>query len=133
MTGNCPALATLADEPGFAQINPVDAKELNIRDKELIWVEGRRGKVITRAYITERTNRGAIYMTYQWWIGACNELTIEHLDPTSKTPEYKYSAVRIEKINDQKWAEQYLIEEYDKLKTRLADANDKVLTLNQAA
>lgn len=127
MTGNCPALTTLADEPGFAQINPVDAEENGIKDQELIWVEGRRGKVITRAYVTERTNRGAIYMTYQWWIGACNELTIEHLDPTAKTPEYKYSAVRIEKIDDQQWAEKYLAEEYESLKARLADAADNVL------
>ncbi len=127
MTGNCPALATLADEPGFAQMNPVDAKELGIKDQQLIWVEGRRGRVITRAMVTERVNRGAIYMTYQWWIGACNELTIEHLDPYSKTPEYKYSAVRVVPIEDQKWAEQYLVEEYDKLKQRLAETADNVV------
>ncbi len=127
MTGNCPALATLADEPGFAQMNPIDAKELGIKDQQLIWVEGRRGRVITRAMLSERINRGAIYMTYQWWIGACNELTIEHLDPYSKTPEYKYSAVRVEAIDDQKWAEQYLVQEYDKLKQRLAKAADDVV------
>lgn len=126
MTGNCPALATLADEPGFAQMNPVDARELGVKDQQLIWVEGRRGKVITRAMVTERVNRGAIYMTYQWWIGACNELTVEHLDPYSKTPEYKYSAVRVLPIEDQKWAEQYLVQEYDKLKQRLADMADNV-------
>ena len=43
-------------------------------------------------------------MTYQWWIGKCNELTAEHLNPGLRTPEYKYSAVRIEKIEDQAWA-----------------------------
>ena len=63
-------------------------------------------------------------MTYQWWIGACNELTIEHLDPYSKTPEYKYSAVRLHKIEDQKWAEKYLVEEYGKMKASLAKAVD---------
>ena len=25
-------------------------------------------------------------MTYQWWIGACNELTQDNLDPVSKNP-----------------------------------------------
>ncbi len=127
MTGNCPALATLADEPGFAQMNPVDAKELGIKDQQLVWVTGRRGRVITRAMLSERINRGAIYMTYQWWIGACNELTIEHFDPYSKTPEYKYSAVRVEPIEDQKWAEKYLVEEYDRLKQRLAKAVDEAI------
>lgn len=55
-------------------------QELGIKDEQLVWVESRRGKVISRAKVSERTNRGAVYMTYQWWIGACNELSIEHLD-----------------------------------------------------
>ena len=41
-------------------------------------------------------------MTYQWWIGACNELTNDSLDPISKTPEFKYCAVKVERIEDQK-------------------------------
>jgi formate dehydrogenase major subunit len=40
-------------------------------------------------------------MTYQWWIGACNELTNSVFDPISKTPEYKYCACKVEKLNDQ--------------------------------
>ena len=90
-------------------------------------MDSRRGKVISRAKVSERTNRGAVYMTNQWWIGACNELTIEHLDPYSKTPEYKYSAVRIQKIDDQKWAEKYLIEAYSEMKKKLASAVDDAI------
>jgi formate dehydrogenase major subunit len=119
MTGNCHALQTLADEPGYAQINPEDAHYLGIKDQELLWVKSRRGKVITRANVTERANKGSIYMTYQWWIGACNELTLDHVDPVAKTPEYKYSAVAMEKISNQKQAEDYLTHEYRELKSRL--------------
>ncbi|MFX5793716.1 molybdopterin dinucleotide binding domain-containing protein, partial [Acinetobacter baumannii] len=82
--------------PGYVTINPKDAKALGIRDQELVWVSSRRGKVISRASVTDRTNKGAVYMTYQWWIGACNELTIHAVDPIAKTPEYKYAAVRVE-------------------------------------
>nr|VXZ83815.1 Formate dehydrogenase H [Klebsiella pneumoniae] len=46
-------------------------------------------------------------MTYQWWVGACNELTRDNLDPISKTPETKYCAVKVEAIADQQWAEHY--------------------------
>jgi len=35
MTGNCTALQTLADEPGFVQIHPDDAKKLGIKDQAL--------------------------------------------------------------------------------------------------
>ena len=119
MTGNCSALQTLSDEPGFAQIHPNDAKKYGIGDQQLLWISSRRGKVITRANYNERVNQGAVYMTYQWWIGACNELTIEHVDPISGTPEYKYCAVKVEKIDDQAWAENHVQVEYSALRNKL--------------
>ena len=121
MTGNCRALAALADEPGYVQMNSEDAKALGIKHNDLVWIANPRGRIITRADVSSRTNRGACYMTYQWWIGKCNALTAEHLNPGSRTPEYKYSAVRIEKIDDQAWAERYVITEYAKLKEHLKE------------
>ena len=122
MTGNCRALQTLADEPGRVQIHPKDAEALGIKDQQLVWVASRRGKVISRANVSERANVGAVYMTYQWWIGACNELTLDHLDPISRTPEYKYSAVKLEKIDDQKWAEQHVNQVYNEMKANMRKA-----------
>ena len=122
MTGNCAALAKLADEPGYIQINTADAKRLGIEDEELVWVNSRKGKVISRAKISDRPNKGAVYMTYQWWIGACNELVTENLSPITKTPEYKYCAVNVERIADRQAAERYVIEEYSKLKARLRES-----------
>jgi formate dehydrogenase (hydrogenase) len=119
MTGNCAALQVLADEPGYMQITGVDAEKLGIQDQELVWISSRRGKVISRASVTDRVNAGAVYMTYQWWIGACNELTIHHVDPISKTPEYKFCAVKVEKIEDQAWAENHVKEEYAKIKAQM--------------
>lgn len=122
MTGNCSALQTLADEPGFVQIHPDDAKTYGIKDQSLVWISSRRGKVITRANVNERVNKGAVYMTYQWWIGACNALTADHLDPISKTPEYKFSAVKVEPIADQNWAENHVKQTYGKMKADMRKA-----------
>ncbi len=122
MTGNCAALSALADEPGYAQMHSADAERLGIQDQELVWIHSRKGKVITRAQVSERPNQGAVYMTYQWWIGACNELVTENLSPITKTPEYKYCAVRVEPIADQQAAERYVIDEYNKLKSRLRES-----------
>ncbi len=122
MTGNCAALAKLADEPGYIQINTADAKRLGIEDEELVWVNSRKGKVITRAKVSDRPNKGAVYMTYQWWIGACNELVTENLSPITKTPEYKYCAVNVERIADRQAAERYVIDQYNQLKTRLRES-----------
>ena len=121
MTGNCAALSALADEPGYVQINTEDAARLGIEDEALVWVNSRKGRVITRAQVSDRPNVGAVYMTYQWWIGACNELVTENLSPITKTPEYKYCAVRVEPIANQSAAEQYVLEEYNKLKNNLRE------------
>lgn len=122
MTGNCKALAALADEPGYVQLNTEDAKQLGIKDQELVWIRSRQGKVITRAAVSDRPNKGAVYMTYQWWIGACNELVAENLSPITKTPEYKYCAVCVESIKDQAQAEHYVKTEYNNIKRRLREA-----------
>lgn len=122
MTGNCAALQALADEPGNVQINTNDAEKLGIRHRELVWVSSRRGKVISRADVSDRINQGTVYMTYQWWIGACNELTQDNLDPISKTPETKYCAVKVEAITDQRWAENHAAQSYSDMKSRLCEA-----------
>ena len=122
MTGNCRALTTLADEPGYVQINRADARKYGVEDQKLLWISSRRGKVVVRALVTDRANEGAVYMTYQWWIGACNELTGGHHDPVSRTPEYKYTAVKLERIGNQAEAESRLLKEYDELRASLAAA-----------
>lgn len=119
MTGNCWGLAKLADEPGYLQIHPADTERLGIEDEDLVRVTTRRGSVITRALVTDRVRKGVVYMTYQWWIGACNELTIHVVDPISKTPEYKYCAVRVEAIKDQKQAREDLTTAYNELKRKM--------------
>lgn len=119
MTGNCVALQQLADEPGYVQMSIADAEQLGVEDQDLVWVSSRRGKVMARVMATERVKQGAVYMTYHWWVGACNELTIDNLDPISKTPEYKYCAAKVDKIDDQRWAEQYVAAEYEAIRQQM--------------
>ncbi len=119
MTGNCRALKELADEPGYIQMSLYDSQILGIEEEELVRVTSRRGSIITRALVTDRVKKGATFMTYQWWIGSCNELTSDYVDPITKTPEFKYCAIKVEKIQDQNWAEQYVKDSYTKLKKQM--------------
>ena len=59
-------------------------KNWALKNNDLVWIASSRGKVISRADVSTRTNKGACYMTYQWWIGKCNELTAEHLNPVQE-------------------------------------------------
>lgn len=122
MTGNCKALSTLAEEPGRLQINPEDAAARGIKDGQIARIWSRRGSVYSRAEVSPRTNKGTVYMTYQWWIGKCNNLTMHQVDPLSGTPEDKFSAVQVEGIADQVWAENEVERQYTELKKTLADA-----------
>ncbi|MBX9033386.1 formate dehydrogenase subunit alpha [Gordonibacter massiliensis (ex Traore et al. 2017)] len=124
MTGNCKALAALADEPGYVSMSPADAEARGIEEEELVQVTSRRGKIVARAAIDERINDGAVYMTYQWWVGKCNELTLHAVDGESGTPEDKYSACQVEAIADQRGAEERIAEAYAELKSRLAAEAD---------
>ena len=76
--------------------NTADAKRLGIEDEELGWVNSRKGKVISRAKISDRPNKGAVYMTYQWWIGACKRAGHRESQPDNQNPGYKYCAVNVE-------------------------------------
>ncbi|MDR1920694.1 MAG: formate dehydrogenase subunit alpha [Candidatus Adiutrix sp.] len=119
MTGNCRTLRNLEDEPGWVQMNPELCKDLDVKHGELVKLSSRRGFCFSRCFPTERVKKDAVYMTYQWWIGACNELTIGKLDPVSNTPEYKYCACRVEKVEDQNEAERYIKSEYSSIKARM--------------
>ena len=121
MTGNCRALSLLAEEPGELHIHPSDAQARGIRDGELVRAFSRRGEAMSRAVVDERINEGTVYMTYQWWIGKCNNLTLHAVDPRSHTPEDKFSACQVVAIEDQVWAEQHLQELYEALKQDLSD------------
>lgn len=119
MTGNCRTLRNLEDEPGWVQMNPDDCEKLGVKKGELVKILSKRGYCITRCLPTERVKPGATYMTYQWWIGACNELTNAKLDPISNTPEYKYCACRVEKIADQQWAENHVKSLYEDIRRQM--------------
>jgi predicted molibdopterin-dependent oxidoreductase YjgC len=83
---------------GDIQINPADGAALGIATGDLIRVSSRRGSVTGRARLTERSPRGMVFMTFHFAETPTNTLTGEAVDPVAKIPEYKVSAVRIERV-----------------------------------
>jgi formate dehydrogenase alpha subunit len=82
---------------GFAEVNPVDAAAVNLRDGGPVVIRSRRGQVRTQARISERVQPGVVFLSFHWKESPANVLTQDYaLDPLAKIPEYKVSAVRIE-------------------------------------
>ena len=83
-----------------AEINPIDAEKLGVKEEGFIRVTSRRGSILTRVTITERVKPGMMFMTFHYKESPVNELTNAAFDPITKTAEYKISAVRIEKVEE---------------------------------
>lgn len=77
------------------EINPADAARLKIEDGAAVRVSSRRGTVVLRAWVTQRTTVGVVFVPMHFAEAAANLLTIDALDPLAKIPEYKACAVSI--------------------------------------
>jgi formate dehydrogenase alpha subunit len=95
MTGKTPEIDLISPEC-FAEVNPVDAERMGIKEKDLIRLTSRRGSVEMRATITDRSQEGTIFSTYNHLATLVNLLTLDALDRLSRTPEYKLCAIRVE-------------------------------------
>ncbi len=97
MTGKTPEIDEISPEC-FAEITPVDAERLGIEDKSRVRLVSRRGSVEMRAKITDRTQEGTVFATYNHLETLVNLLTLDALDRLSRTPEYKLCAIRVEAV-----------------------------------
>jgi len=79
-------------------INPEDASRLGINQGDRVRISSRRGEVIVKAEVTDSFAPGVVFMTFHFAESAANVLTNPKLDPVSKIPELKVSAVRVEKL-----------------------------------
>ncbi len=83
----------------WVEINSQDARDMGINYGDKVKVASRRGEVTVRAKITEVNPVGLVYMNFHFTESPTNVLTINALDPISKTPELKVCAVKITKIS----------------------------------
>ena len=83
----------------FVEIAGDDARALGVADGDLVLVSSRRGEIVVRARVSGATAPGTVFMPFHWAEAAANRLTSAvALDPVSKIPEFKVSAVRIRKV-----------------------------------
>jgi assimilatory nitrate reductase catalytic subunit len=72
---------------------------LKVNDGERVKVVSRRGEGIFPVLVVKTIRPDTIFIPYHWGEElAVNQLTNPALDPTSKIPEYKACAARVEKI-----------------------------------
>ncbi|MGC8856210.1 MAG: formate dehydrogenase subunit alpha [Anaerolineae bacterium] len=77
------------------EIHPADAEIHGIRNGDPVKVRSRRGEVVLRASVTEKTTVGVVFIPFHFAEAAANLLTNDALDPQAKIPEFKACAVQV--------------------------------------
>jgi formate dehydrogenase major subunit/formate dehydrogenase alpha subunit len=81
------------------EVNPDDAIKLGLNGVKRVRVTSRRGSIEAEAWITDRVPPGMVYANFHFPEANANELTLGALDPVAKIPEYKISAVKVERVD----------------------------------
>lgn len=86
--------------PGpFVELHPRLAQRIGAAEGEPVAVVSRRGRAVAPARITTSIRADTVFMPFHWaGEGRANTLTNPALDPTSRMPEFKACAVRLEAV-----------------------------------
>ncbi|MBE4737780.1 MULTISPECIES: molybdopterin oxidoreductase family protein [Streptomyces] len=89
-----------AAAPGpFVELHPRLAERLGAAEGDPVAVVSRRGRAVAPARITTGIRPDTVFMPFHWpGEGRANTLTNPALDPTSRMPEFKTCAVRVEAV-----------------------------------
>jgi formate dehydrogenase major subunit len=98
MTRRAKALDALSPEP-LADMHPDDLRWLGVHDGEFVRLRSRRGEIRLKARASMRMSRGSVFVPFHFKEAAANLLTIDALDPYGKIPEFKFCAVRVERLD----------------------------------
>ncbi|MSR64494.1 MAG: formate dehydrogenase subunit alpha [Verrucomicrobiae bacterium] len=83
----------------YLDVSPVDARWLGLIDGEEVRIRSRTGAAVLPIQIREKQKPGELYATFHSVRVFLNELTSPHRDRYTQTPEYKVTAVTVEKVN----------------------------------
>ncbi len=98
MTGRVKAIDEHVGE-AYIEINPDDAAVLNLNNGSRVKVSSRRGSITIKASIADSVKQGEVFIPMHYANAAVNVLTNDKaLDSHAKTPEFKVTAVKIEKF-----------------------------------
>ncbi|WP_137938782.1 formate dehydrogenase subunit alpha [Chitinivorax sp. B] len=78
-------------------MSPADAEGLNLSDGEQVIVRSRYGEVMLPLHITDKVKAGELYATFHRPDLFVNRLTSGYRDRMVNAPEYKVTAVRVER------------------------------------
>jgi assimilatory nitrate reductase catalytic subunit len=96
-TANVPILERLSPT-AWLEMNPRDARVLGLKPHDRVDIVSQRGRVkAVDLRVTETIAPGQVFMPFHYAEANANQVTQSAFDPVSREPNYKQSAVRVEK------------------------------------
>lgn len=83
----------------FLEMSPADAEKLQLRKGETVLVQSRYGSASLPVRITRRVKPRELFATFHDAAVFLNRVTSPHRDRYVKSPEYKVTAVKLERAN----------------------------------
>jgi formate dehydrogenase major subunit len=81
-------------------LHPHDAEARGIREGDWVRLASRAGRTELRAHLTERMNPGVVWTTFHFPESGANVVTTDSSDWATNCPEYKVTAVQVERLMD---------------------------------
>jgi assimilatory nitrate reductase catalytic subunit len=99
-TGVVPILERLSPN-AWVEMNPRDARGLRLTPQDTVDVVSRRGRIRNvELRLTETVAPGQIFVPFHYAEANANQVTQSEFDPHSREPNYKQSAVRVERAGE---------------------------------
>ena len=90
------------------EVHPHDAQDRGISDGDLVEVKSRAGDTVLSAFLTDRVQPGVVYTTFHHPESGANVITTDNSDWATNCPEYKVTAVQLNKVTQQSdWQKSY--------------------------
>ncbi|MDR5885950.1 formate dehydrogenase subunit alpha [Vreelandella janggokensis] len=81
------------------ELHPSDAELRGVRDGDWLGITSRSGQTVLRARLSERMQPGVVYTTFHHPGSGANVITTDNSDWATNCPEYKVTAVQVEKVS----------------------------------
>jgi assimilatory nitrate reductase catalytic subunit len=81
----------------WVEVHPIDARGLGVQNDDVVALVSRRGRVERiRVRVTSVVKPGQLFVPFHFFETNVNALTLDAVDPISREPNFKHTAVRVE-------------------------------------
>jgi formate dehydrogenase major subunit len=105
-------------------LHPHDAEVRGIKEDDWVGITSRAGQTVLRARITEKVLPGVVYTTFHHPGSGANVITTDSSDWATNCPEYKVTAVQVERVSQpSEWQQNF--KSFEELQLKLLRGDEQ--------